>query len=74
MLKIENTPVDDKINRLVVKSMYNQSLKRNQKTKLGRNFLFHLYATTVIKVNEIKGHVVSLYKYFFKFSTLKKTV
>ena len=35
MLKIENTPVDDNMNKLVVKSMYIQSLKRNQKTKEG---------------------------------------
>ena len=68
MLKIENTPVDDNMNKLVVKSMYIQSLKRNQKTKEGTSYSICMPpVTTVIKVNEIKGPVVSLPIYLFKF-------
>ena len=73
MMKIENTPVDDKINKLVVKSRYVHSVFEMKSENKGRNFLFHLYATTVIKVNEIESPVVSLC-IFLCFSTLKKTV
>ena len=50
MLKIDNTPVDDKINKLVVKSRYVHSVFEMKSENKGRNFLFHLYAITVIKL------------------------